>query len=225
MLTSYYNITSIAQARDAKGLRRLSDFLNQCQSAVTTIGKIEKFCGNYLIGSLPDGVGLCRMLRRIEAIILRQAALNCCAIAACGQTSTAPSARSEPRRVPSPVSSDGDVPHCDDVTTANADIQQQMDEMVREMATMHNLVHVMASTTAQPIAGPLTATATPIVGEWPHNMTSFSSLPLGSLVDPKVNAKIWVGSLLSWTPWSVNLLNLPFSFSILKILTPLCKCL
>ena len=69
-------------------------------------------------------------------------------------TSSAPSARRVPRRVPSPVveeaeyipyedavSSDGEVPRCDDR-------QQQMAEMRREMAAMHNSVHVMASTTA-----------------------------------------------------------------------------
>ena len=68
--------------------------------------------------------------------------------------SSAPSARPAPRRVPSPVveeadyityedavSSDGEVPHCDDM-------QQQMTEMRRHMAAMHNLVHVMVSTTA-----------------------------------------------------------------------------
>ena len=32
------------------------------------------------------------------------------------------------------------------------------------------------------------------------------------------------GSLWSLTPWSVNLLNLLFSFSIFKIVTPQCKC-
>ena len=47
------------------------------------------------------------------------------------------------------VSSDGEVPRCDDM-------QQQMAEMRREMAAMHNLVHVMASTTAQPIVGSTT---------------------------------------------------------------------
>ena len=79
-------------------------------------------------------------------------------------TSSAPSARRVPRRVPSPVveeadyipyedavSSDGEVPRCDDM-------QQQMAEMRREMEAMHNLVHVMASTTAQPIVGSSTAT-------------------------------------------------------------------
>ena len=66
------------------------------------------------------------------------------------------------------VSSDGEVPRCDDM-------QQQMAEMRREMEAMHNLVHVMASTTAQPIvcsstakeqqtAGPSSATIQPITG-------------------------------------------------------------
>ena len=133
-----------------------------------------------------------------------------------------------PRRVPSPVveeadyipyedavSSDGEVPRRDDM-------QHQMAEMRREMAVMHNFVHFVASTSAQPIVGPSTATAQQIagpssatiqpitgpstsaaqpiaalstgvgiVGERPNNMASFSSVPLGSLVDPKVKAKIW----------------------------------
>ena len=159
-------------------------------------------------------------------------------------TSSAPSARRGPRRVPSPVvevadyipyedavSSDGEVPRCDDM-------QQQMAEMRREMAAMHNLVHVMASTTEQQIAGrsaateqqiagrsaateqqiagrsaatiqPITGSSTSaaqpiaapstdvgIVGERPNNMASFSSVPLGSLVDPKVKAKIWAGQFV-----------------------------
>ena len=148
-------------------------------------------------------------------------------------TSSAPSARRVPRRVPLPVveeadyipyedavSSDGEVPRCDDM-------QQQMAEMLREMAAMHNLVHAIASTTAQPIvdsstateqqtAGPSSATIQPItgpstsaaqpiaapstgvgiVGERPTNMASFSSVPLGSLVDPKVKAKIWAGQFV-----------------------------
>ena len=125
----------------------------------------------------------------------------------------------------------------------------QMAEMRREMAEMHNFVHVMASTSArpiaghstaapqpiagpsiaatQPIAGPSTAAAQPIagpstsgahplaapstaaaqpiaalstgvgiVGERPNNMASFSSVPLGSLVDPKIKAKLWTGQFV-----------------------------
>ena len=148
-------------------------------------------------------------------------------------TSAAPSARRAPRRVPSPVdeeavyirhedavSSDGEGTHSDDMPA-------QMAEMRREMAAMHNLVHVMASTSAQPIAGPSTAAAQPIagpstsgahplagcstaaaqpiaalssgvgiVGERPNNMASFSSVPLGSLVDPKIKAKIGAGQFV-----------------------------
>ena len=118
------------------------------------------------------------------------------------------------------VSSDGEVPRRDDM-------QHQMAEMRRGMAAMQNLVHFMASTTAQPIMGPSTATAQQIagpssttiqpitgpstsavqpiaalstgvgiVGERPNNMASFSSVPLGSLVDPKVKAKIWAGQFV-----------------------------
>ena len=98
----------------------------------------------------------------------------------------------------------------------------QIAEMRRETAAMHNLVHVMASSSARPtagpsiaatqliagpstagpstsgahpLAGPSTAAAQPIavlstgvgvVDERPNNMASFSSVPQGSLVDPKV---------------------------------------
>ena len=148
-------------------------------------------------------------------------------------TSAAPSARRAPPRVPSPVdeeavyirhedavSSDGEGTHSDDMPA-------QMAEMRREMAAMHNLVHVMASTSAQPIAGPSTAATQPIagpstsgahplagcstaaaqpiaalssgvgiVGERPNNMASFSSVPLGSLVEPKIKAKIGAGQFV-----------------------------
>ena len=44
------------------------------------------------------------------------------------------------------------------------------------------------------IAAPSTGVG--IVGERPNNMASFSSVPLGSLVDRKVKAKIWAGQFV-----------------------------
>ncbi len=46
-------------------------------------------------------------------------------------------------------------------------------------------------------------------------------MPLGSLVETKVEVKIWAGSLWSLTHWSVIFRNPPYSFSILNIATPL----
>ena len=211
-------------------------------------------------------------------------------------TSAAPSARRAPRCVPSPVDEESAyIPHEDAVSsdgevTPSDDMPAQMAEMRREMAVMHNLVHVMTSISAQPITGPATGTAQPItgpstataqpiagpsiaaaqpiagpsiaaaqpiagpsiaaaqpiagpsiaaaqpiagpstaaaqriagpstpgahplascstaaaqpiaarvgiVGERPNNMASFSSVPLGSLVDPKVKAKIGAGQFV-----------------------------
>ena len=51
-----------------------------------------------------------------------------------------------------------------------------------------------STSAAQPIAAPSTGVG--IVGERPTNMASFSSVPLGSLVDPKVKAKIWAGQFV-----------------------------
>ena len=62
-----------------------------------------------------------------------------------------------------------------------------------------------SSATFQPITGPSTSAAQPIaalsigvgiVGERPINMASFSSVPLGSSVDPKIKAKIWAGQFV-----------------------------
>ena len=86
-------------------------------------------------------------------------------------TSAAPSARRARRRIPSPVVDEEAVyiTHEDAVSsdgegTPSDDMPAQMAAMRREMAAMHNLVHVMTSISAQPITGPATGTAQPIAG-------------------------------------------------------------
>ena len=49
----------------------------------------------------------------------------------------------------------------------------------------------------QPSAGPLVcAPMVDIPGERPHNMASFASVPLGSLIDPRLKAKLWAGQFI-----------------------------
>ena len=85
-------------------------------------------------------------------------------------TSAAPSARRARRRIPSPVDEEAvyitheDAVSSDGEGTPSDDMPAQMAAMRREMAAMHNLVHVMTSISAQPITGPATGTAQPIAG-------------------------------------------------------------
>ena len=80
-------------------------------------------------------------------------------------------------------------------------LQQQM----QHMQSMHDIVSTLASVSPAPAAATelpsavdTCAAATALPREIPHasNMSSFSSVPMGGLVDSKLKARIWAGQYI-----------------------------